>query len=401
MEPASPRRASAQAVDRALSARGLVGRVQELPASTRTADDAALAVGCTTGQIVKSLVFRGRSSGRPVLALVAGDHRLDEGWMARFTGEPIERADPEFVRSASGFAIGGVPPLGHPAPLATYIDYDLLEHREIWAAAGHPNAVCRLSPTELLEATDGRPVPVVPLTVPAGPVRPWVSFDCFGTLVDWRTGLLRSLDRAVGVAHPSDGERLFEAYLVEERRIEAGPYTPYRQVVPAALAGAARAIGRDVEPEQLSRVVDDLPDWPLFDDTAVALDRLRDAGRSLAILSNIDRDLLDLALRRHGLRIDLTVTAEDVRSYKPAPAHWIRFLKSAGAWPSETLHCAGAYDYDLPPAARLGFRTAYVERFPGAPYGPAAGTVVPDLETLLSAVGIEPDGGSRDLALRR
>ncbi len=400
MEATSPRRASARAVDRALSARGLPGRVQELPASTRTAGDAALAVGCETGQIVKSLVFRGRSSGRPVLALVAGDHRLDEGWMARFTGEPIEQADPEFVRSASGFAIGGVPPLGHPASLATYIDYDLLEHREVWAAAGHPNAVCRLSPTELLEVTDGRAVPVVPTAIPDGPDRPWVSFDCFGTLVDWRTGLLRSLDRAVGTAPPPSRERLFAAYLVEERRVEADAYRPYRQLVPAALAKAARAVGLDVDPERLSRVVDDLPDWPLFDDTAVALDRLRDAGRAVAILSNIDRDLLDLTLRRHGLRVDLTVTAEDVRSYKPAPAHWIRFLKSTGAEPSETLHCAGAYDYDLPPAARLGFRTAYIERVPGAPYGPAAGTVVPDLRALLSAVGIGPEGGSKDLAHR-
>ncbi len=398
MEPASPRRASARAVDRALSARGLEGRVQELPASTRTADDAALAVGCETGQIVKSLVFRGRSSGRPLLALVAGDHRLDEGWMARFTGEPIERADPEFVRSASGFAIGGVPPLGHPAPLATFIDYDLLERREIWAAAGHPNAVCRLSPTELLEVTDGRPVPVVPLAIPDGPDRPWVSFDCFGTLVDWRTGLLRSLDRAIGTDLPTVRDRLFATYLAEERRIEAGPYRSYRQIVPAALAGAARAVDRDVDPEWLGRVVDDLPDWPLFDDTAVALDLLRGAGRSVAILSNIDRDLLDVTLRHHGLRVDLTVTAEDTRSYKPAPAHWIRFLKSTGASPSETLHCAGAYDYDLPPAARLGFRTAYIERFPGAPYGPAAGTVVPDLRALLSVVGIEPGGGSTELA---
>jgi prolyl-tRNA editing enzyme YbaK/EbsC (Cys-tRNA(Pro) deacylase) len=148
----SPR---AQRVQDALAARGLSYRVIELPASTRTAQEAADAVGCAVGQIVKSLVFRGQQTDRPILALVSGANRVNEARLGELAGEPITKADAAFVRAHTGFAIGGVAPLGHPAPLTTYIDADLLQYDKIWAAAGTPNAVFALTPAHLQAITGG------------------------------------------------------------------------------------------------------------------------------------------------------------------------------------------------------------------------------------------------------
>jgi len=147
---------SAQKVQDALAAAGFANRVVELPDSTRTAAEAAAAVGCEVGQIVKSLVFRA-ASGRAVLVVASGAHRVDERRVAAELGEAIGRADAELVRAETGFAIGGVPPIGHAKALATLVDEALLAHAEIWAAAGHPNGVFRASPDELLRLT-GAPV---------------------------------------------------------------------------------------------------------------------------------------------------------------------------------------------------------------------------------------------------
>jgi prolyl-tRNA editing enzyme YbaK/EbsC (Cys-tRNA(Pro) deacylase) len=151
----SPLSPSAQRVQDALTARGLSCRVIELPASTRTAQEAADAVGCAVGQIVKSLVFRGTQTGRPILALVSGANRVNEARLGDLAGEPVAKADAAFVRTHTGFAIGGVAPIGHPAPLMTYIDADLLQYDEIWAAAGTPNAVFALTPADLQAITGG------------------------------------------------------------------------------------------------------------------------------------------------------------------------------------------------------------------------------------------------------
>ena len=147
---------SAQKVQAALQALGLELQVIEMPASTRTAVEAAQAVGCEVGQIVKSLIFRRKHSGLPLLIAASGANRVDEHKIAALTGEPIGRADPEFVRLHTGFAIGGVTLVGHPQPLETLIDEDLLQYAEIWAAAGTPNAVFRLSPADLVKMTGGK-----------------------------------------------------------------------------------------------------------------------------------------------------------------------------------------------------------------------------------------------------
>lgn len=150
--PLSP---SAQKVQQALLALGLTLQVVELPDSTRTAVEAAQAVGCQVGQIVKSLVFKTKRSQRPLLVIASGSNRVDEKLIEARLGEPLGKADAEFVRQQTGFAIGGVPPLGHASPLLTFIDQDLLQYERVWAAAGTPHAVFALDPADLARMTGG------------------------------------------------------------------------------------------------------------------------------------------------------------------------------------------------------------------------------------------------------
>lgn len=146
---------SAKKVQQALLAQGLSMQVVELPASTRTAVEAAQAVGCQVGQIVKSLIFKSKRSQQAVLVLASGANRVDERKLEALIGEPLGKADADFVRQHTGFVIGGVPPLGHTTQLQSFIDRDLLEHKELWAAAGTPNAVFSLRPQDLLSITAG------------------------------------------------------------------------------------------------------------------------------------------------------------------------------------------------------------------------------------------------------
>ena len=127
-------------------------RVLEFSASTRTAAEAAEAIGCTVAQIAKSILFRA-ASGRPVLVVACGTNRVDEKKVAALLGEKIGRADAEFVREATGFAIGGVPPVGHATAPAVLLDRDLEAFETIWAAGGTPNAVFRLTPVDLARLT--------------------------------------------------------------------------------------------------------------------------------------------------------------------------------------------------------------------------------------------------------
>jgi Uncharacterized conserved protein len=151
---------SALKVREALLALGYQFNIIEFQESTRTSVEAAERVGCQIGQIVKSLIFRGQVSGKPVLVLTSGANRVDESHISHYAGESIGRADADFVRSATGFAIGGVPPVGFAQPLETYLDEDLLQYDKIWAAAGTPNAVFELTPAALEKATGGKVVRV-------------------------------------------------------------------------------------------------------------------------------------------------------------------------------------------------------------------------------------------------
>jgi len=147
---------SAQKVQDTLRALGFDNTVIEHTQTTRTAVEAAAAVGCQVGQIVKSLVFRTAISKKAVLVEVSGANRVNEGVLAQRVGEALERAEPDFVRQVTGYAIGGIPPIGHTNEIDTYIDQDLMQYDEIWAAAGTPNAVFRLSPQELEQMTRGK-----------------------------------------------------------------------------------------------------------------------------------------------------------------------------------------------------------------------------------------------------
>ena len=148
--------AAAQRVQDALKAMGVACQVVELPESTRSATEAAQAIGCRVEQIVKSLVFRGQSTNRPILAIVSGGNRVDEEKLAVLVAEPVAKADAEYVRQRTGYAIGGVPPVGHVESLVCVVDEDLLQYEQIWAAAGTPRAVFRLTPADLQRITDGR-----------------------------------------------------------------------------------------------------------------------------------------------------------------------------------------------------------------------------------------------------
>ena len=148
--------ATARKVEEALAARGMPGRVRELATSTRSAADAAAAIGCEVSQIAKSLVFRTEAEGEAVLVIASGSNRVDEQQLALVIGARINRPDAAFVRAATGFAIGGVAPVGHTGPVRIFIDADLDQYAEIWAAAGSPNAVFRLTPADLRRVTGGQ-----------------------------------------------------------------------------------------------------------------------------------------------------------------------------------------------------------------------------------------------------
>jgi len=151
----------AQRVQKALRECGLEAEVMELPQSTRSAKEAAEAVGCSVSQIAKSIVFRTTQSQRPVLVIASGPNRINEDRISSLVSEPVKMANPDFVKSKTGFSIGGVAPVGHFLEKPEiFIDEDLFKYKEIWAAAGTPHAVFRLTPQELEKITGGRVISV-------------------------------------------------------------------------------------------------------------------------------------------------------------------------------------------------------------------------------------------------
>ncbi len=153
-------RSSAERVRQALSALGHASDIREFGETTRTSADAAAAIGCAVGQIAKSLVFRAAGSNRAVLIIASGANRVDEKLVAGALGDRLVKADAAFVRDRTGFAIGGVAPVGHAEAPIVMIDADLLQYGEIWAAAGTPSTVFRLTPAALVAMTGGRVIAV-------------------------------------------------------------------------------------------------------------------------------------------------------------------------------------------------------------------------------------------------
>ena len=153
-------KSSAKKVQAALKAHNLSCEVVQMKDTTRSAADAARAVGCEVGQIVKSLIFEGENSHQPILVTTSGANRVNEQAIANNVSEPVKMATPDYVRQMTSFAIGGVPPVGHDRPLKIFIDEDLLQYDEIWAAAGTPHAVFKLTPGDLKTITAGTVISV-------------------------------------------------------------------------------------------------------------------------------------------------------------------------------------------------------------------------------------------------
>lgn len=145
---------SVKRVEAAAKAAGLDVAIQKMPESTRTAMDAAQACGCDVGQIVKSMIFEGADSGTLKLLLVSGRHDVDLARMENLFGETLIRADAKRVRAETGFAIGGVAPIGHKSAIAVWIDAELMKYEAVWAAAGAPDAVFNIAPADLKSVTD-------------------------------------------------------------------------------------------------------------------------------------------------------------------------------------------------------------------------------------------------------
>jgi len=146
---------SAEKVQNTLNELGYELNVIELSDSARTAQEAANALGCSVYQIAKSLIFRGKTSQKPILIITSGSNRVNEKLFKDRIGEKLEKADADFVLEHTGFAIGGIPPIGHKNAITTFIDEDLMQYDEIWAAAGTPNTVFKLSTAVLAEITKG------------------------------------------------------------------------------------------------------------------------------------------------------------------------------------------------------------------------------------------------------
>jgi prolyl-tRNA editing enzyme YbaK/EbsC (Cys-tRNA(Pro) deacylase) len=151
---------SVQKVRDALEVLGFPNEVMELQSTTRTSVEAAQAVGCRVEQIAKSIVFQGKDSHKPILVIASGPNRVNEKRIAEFISEPLGKADADYVRKKTGVVIGGVPPVGHLEKFEVFIDEDLLQYNEIWAAAGTPNALFKLTPSDLIKMTGGRVVSI-------------------------------------------------------------------------------------------------------------------------------------------------------------------------------------------------------------------------------------------------
>jgi 2-haloalkanoic acid dehalogenase type II len=188
-----------------------------------------------------------------------------------------------------------------------------------------------------------------------------ITFDCFGTLIDWDRGIANAFVEAAGREGVTlDPASVVSAYDNLERVVQAQTFRRYRDVLADTAQRAANAIGWKVTPQQAGFLVESLPDWPPFDDTNPALKRLSAAGYKLGILSNTDDDLLALTCKQLSAPFEILITAEQVRSYKPAHGHFLaaRGKVSGRPW----LHVAQSYFHDIEPALTLAIPVAWINR---------------------------------------
>jgi len=228
-----------------------------------------------------------------------------------------------------------------------------------------------------------------------------ISFDCYGTLIDWESGISDTLLPLLQAGNPSvSRESLLKAYGEVEPRIQRGGYLAYSEVLREATRRLAARFAVKLAAGEENRLVESLPDWPAFPDTAAAL-RALSARFRLAILSNIDDLLLARSLQHLDVQFDWLITAEQVKAYKPAPAHFHELLRRAGVSAHACLHAAQSRYHDIRPARALGFQTAWINRHADGRGGDAtlpaearADVELPDLASLARALTTDHRDGS-------
>lgn len=189
----------------------------------------------------------------------------------------------------------------------------------------------------------------------------YLTFDCYGTLVDWRTGIEKSLKKLFGRI-PLGGKELLDAYVDAEKR-EEETYKTYREVLKNSAVRLSKTVGFDASLREAAAFAESVPAWPAFPDTRATLQKLGKEGYKRYILSNVDTDLLSATVRRNGFEVDGFVTAEEVGSYKPDKGHWLKFMEKTGARTSEVLHVAQSIFHDIIPAQEMGIASAWVNRY--------------------------------------
>ena len=187
----------------------------------------------------------------------------------------------------------------------------------------------------------------------------WATFDCYGTLVDWMSGIRTSLSR---LWPDADADALLTLYHQLEPAVQAGRGIPYRQVMAETLSSVAALAHLDVPHGQGDALGSSLPGWPVFAEVPAALGAMRERGWRIAVLSNTDPDLLDASLRMIGVPVDLRIVASEVGSYKPAVRHWEAFFTETGADPQRHAHVAASLFHDIEPGGRLGLRCVWINR---------------------------------------
>jgi 2-haloacid dehalogenase len=194
----------------------------------------------------------------------------------------------------------------------------------------------------------------------AEPAPRWATFDCYGTLVDWNSGIAAQLGRLFG---ESGVEELLASYHTIEPRIQREhPTSSYRDVMTMVLAEVASQAGSELPAEERDALGGSLPGWPVFPEVPDALEDARQRGWRLVALSNSDRDFIEASLRAIGVPFDGAVVASEVGSYKPAHGHWHAFRESTGANPAHHVHVAQSHFHDIVPATELGIRSIWINR---------------------------------------
>jgi 2-haloacid dehalogenase len=187
----------------------------------------------------------------------------------------------------------------------------------------------------------------------------WATFDCYGTLIDWESGIRRTLAR---VWPDEDGDRLVHSYHDQEPLVQAGRGIPYRQVLRETLARVGEDLELEVPPGQEDAFADALPSWRPFPEVPGALTELRDRGWRLGILSNTDPDLLAASLKVIGVAVDARITAAEAGSYKPSYGHWDTFFRNTTADRARHVHVAASLSHDVEPCAQLGLPCVWINR---------------------------------------